>query len=57
MFGNINALSVNQYPTEGTAIKQADGGILHKYANLSQLSMWGGLCLFHQVQQDWQWNL
>ena len=41
MFGNINALSVNQYPTEGTAIKQADGGILHKYANLSQLSMWG----------------
>ena len=35
-FGNINALSVNQYPLESTTV----GGI-KKYANLSQLSMWG----------------
>ena len=41
-FGNINALSVNQYPTEGTPFTNAvNGGILYKYANLSQLSMWG----------------
>ena len=35
-FGNINALSVNQHPQEATSV----GGI-NKYANLSQLSMWG----------------
>ena len=40
-FGNINALSVNQHPTKGTAFTQSDLGILYKYANLSQLSMWG----------------
>ena len=41
-FGNINALSVNQHPTEGTPfINPANAGILYKYANLSQLSMWG----------------
>jgi len=43
-FGNINALSVNQHPTEGTNVKIRRDGVLHtvkKYANLSQLSMWG----------------
>ena len=41
-FGNINALSVNQHPTEGIPfINPANLGILYKYANLSQLSMWG----------------
>jgi len=40
-FGNINALSVHEHPTEGTPFINADGGTLYKYANLSQLSMWG----------------
>ena len=41
-FGNINALSVNQHPTEGIPfIQPINAGILYKYANLSQLSMWG----------------
>ena len=35
-FGNINALSVNKYPLNPTTV----GGV-KKYANLSQLSMWG----------------
>ena len=35
-FGNINALSVNQHPQVATSV----GGV-NKYANLSQLSMWG----------------
>ena len=41
-FGNINALSVHQHPTEGVPfINSINHGILYKYANLSQLSMWG----------------
>jgi len=35
-FGSINALSVNQYPLNATTVRGID-----KYANLSQLSMWG----------------
>ena len=35
-FGNINALSVNQHPKEATTVEG-----FKKYANLSQLSMWG----------------
>jgi hypothetical protein len=35
-FGNISALSVNHFPLNGTVIQGAT-----KYANLSQLSMWG----------------
>ena len=35
-FGNISALSVNHYPIKATTIMG-----IKKYANLSQLSMWG----------------
>jgi hypothetical protein len=35
-FGNVSALSVNQYPLNATTIRG-----VKKYANLSQLSMWG----------------
>ena len=35
-FGNISALSVNEYPLNSTTIMG-----IKKYANLSQLSMWG----------------
>ena len=35
-FGNVSAMSVNQYPLNSTTVR----GIA-KYANLSQLSMWG----------------
>ena len=35
-FGNINALSVASHPKEATLV-----GTFKKYANLSQLSMWG----------------
>jgi len=35
-FGNVNALSVNQYPLNATTVRGTK-----KYANLSQLSMWG----------------
>ena len=35
-FGNINAWSVNQYPLNATTVAGKK-----KYANLSQLSMWG----------------
>ena len=40
-FGSINALSVHQHPTKAYPFIQSDDGILNKYANLSQLSMWG----------------
>ena len=35
-FGNVSAISVNQYPLNSTTIRG-----IEKYANLSQLSMWG----------------
>jgi hypothetical protein len=35
-FGNISAISVNQYPLNSTTVRGKE-----KYANLSQLSMWG----------------
>tara|TARA_B100001105_G_scaffold149388_1_gene119813 strand:- start:242 stop:520 length:279 start_codon:yes stop_codon:yes gene_type:complete len=35
-FGNVSAMSVNQYPLNSTTVRG-----IEKYANLSQLSMWG----------------
>ena len=35
-FGNISAMSVNQHPLNATTVRG-----VRKYANLSQLSMWG----------------
>ena len=35
-FGNVSAMSVNQYPLNSTTVRGVE-----KYANLSQLSMWG----------------
>ena len=35
-FGNVSAISVNQYPLNSTTVRG-----IEKYANLSQLSMWG----------------
>ena len=35
-FGNVSAMSVNQHPLNATPVRGVD-----KYANLSQLSMWG----------------